>query len=613
MQCPKCKSDNINSANFCAHCGHSLDRGKNGASGRWWLLCLALLVCAWAAYVFYGFIFLTPAPEKSASGPPIGLRKTAAVNTPKHSPEPKPAIKEKSRTGEHFEPGGSLTFTDKWGNERTIPCLVVSGYWLALPRRACLGAFSWIYTDATGNNYPVLGGIWVEGEDAGLWRLDSAGPLPSPALVAWNPGQPLAWQSLVSGSAAADIAITLRWEQGYWLNCRAELPRDEPGVFIQDNKIVGWSFAPWLEGGYLWNRQGRLPDDVEISVADFYQLTFGGGREEQFARGLALADTEPPLTRLATLAAAFRLPEKLTAEDTPPLLQRQVIIDYIYSLAEESRKRGLAGQLLSLFDPSLLRQIMDIDLLLLLVDIRLNSHNLTGADWLLTQAESWPWSDDDRQHLEEAELQLYLLQLADAVNENDPETGWQLWNEARTKFAAPEIELYGVELALLEEDWQTAEELLDRQWPTELADRVNELAEKIVALKRLENKIVIHFTPGARRIPVTALLNSSREQNFLIDTGATNVTIPLKTAEELGFDLSGQVPAHRVSTAGGGVMAWEIELEEIELAGWSLSGIKALVLDIPGQPDLGLLGLDFLNNFVVNIDSEAGVLLLEPK
>jgi hypothetical protein len=38
-----------------------------------------------------------------------------------------------------------------------------------------------------------------------------------------------------------------------------------------------------------------------------------------------------------------------------------------------------------------------------------------------------------------------------------------------------------------------------------------------------------------------------------------------------------------------------------------------LVLDIPNQPDWGLLGLNYLERFRMDMNTEEGVLLLEPR
>ena len=41
--------------------------------------------------------------------------------------------------------------------------------------------------------------------------------------------------------------------------------------------------------------------------------------------------------------------------------------------------------------------------------------------------------------------------------------------------------------------------------------------------------------------------------------------------------------------------------------------MTATVLDLPGQPDTGLLGMDFLGRFRIDLDVERGWLLLEPR
>jgi predicted aspartyl protease len=54
-------------------------------------------------------------------------------------------------------------------------------------------------------------------------------------------------------------------------------------------------------------------------------------------------------------------------------------------------------------------------------------------------------------------------------------------------------------------------------------------------------------------------------------------------------------------------------LSSITIGGWEVNDVKALVLDIPDQPELGLLGLNYLHNFRMDMNTEAGVLLLEPR
>ena len=178
----------------------------------------------------------------------------------------------------------------------------------------------------------------------------------------------------------------------------------------------------------------------------------------------------------------------------------------------------------------------------------------------------------------------------------------------------PGIHLLGVQLALAENNWVEAEELLaQREYPASLRDKVQNLQNQISELKAQEGKIVINFTPGSRHIPVSAVLNRETTQNFIVDTGASMVTIPRSTAEYLGLAIDDRNPMRRVVTAGGVRFAPEVTVSSITIGGWEVNDVKALVLDIPDQPDLGLLGLNYLQNFRMDVDTEQGTLLLEPR
>ena len=91
------------------------------------------------------------------------------------------------------------------------------------------------------------------------------------------------------------------------------------------------------------------------------------------------------------------------------------------------------------------------------------------------------------------------------------------------------------------------------------------------------------------------------------------VTIPSSTAEELGLAVDNRNPMRKVFTAGGVKYAPEVTLSAITIDGWEVNNIPALVLDIPSQPGWGLLGLSYLQRFRVDINTEAGILLLEPR
>jgi clan AA aspartic protease (TIGR02281 family) len=171
-----------------------------------------------------------------------------------------------------------------------------------------------------------------------------------------------------------------------------------------------------------------------------------------------------------------------------------------------------------------------------------------------------------------------------------------------------------VELALAEGNWQEAERLLyTARYPQSLLDRSRLLEARISRIKGEEGKIVIRFNPGAGEIPVRALVNGTVHQDFLIDTAASIVSISTSTVEALGINVSASLPRRQVATAGGVRVAPEVVLSSLELDGWTVNNIKALVLDIPKRPGVGLLGLNYLSRFRMELDDKNGVLLLKPR
>ena len=110
---------------------------------------------------------------------------------------------------------------------------------------------------------------------------------------------------------------------------------------------------------------------------------------------------------------------------------------------------------------------------------------------------------------------------------------------------------------------------------------------------------------------VTAAVNEALHQDFLIDTGATTVTIPSSSADALGLHIiyEGSI----ISTVGGPVEAGRVTIDAIEIGGWVEYNVEAYVVDIPGQPGLGLLGLNYLGRFQMDLKPEDGTLLLSPR
>ena len=79
------------------------------------------------------------------------------------------------------------------------------------------------------------------------------------------------------------------------------------------------------------------------------------------------------------------------------------------------------------------------------------------------------------------------------------------------------------------------------------------------------------------------------------------------------MEVSESNPLRRVYTAGGVKYAPEVTLSSITVEGWEENDLKALVLDLPNQSEWGLLGMNYLRRFRMDVNTDNGVLLLEPR
>lgn len=80
---------------------------------------------------------------------------------------------------------------------------------------------------------------------------------------------------------------------------------------------------------------------------------------------------------------------------------------------------------------------------------------------------------------------------------------------------------------------------------------------------------------------------------FLLDTGATTVSLPQRLARRLGLPMR---PGGISKTANGMVQTWITRLDSVSLGGLSARNLRATVLpNFPG--DQVLLGMDFLKRF----------------
>ena len=130
--------------------------------------------------------------------------------------------------------------------------------------------------------------------------------------------------------------------------------------------------------------------------------------------------------------------------------------------------------------------------------------------------------------------------------------------------------------------------------------------------------ITIPFELVTRHIMLKVKINNSRPLSFVLDTGDRVGIVDIDVAKELGLKLQGQVQI-------GGAGSSTLPGSTVEDATWTLPGLEGfsqpLRLAIPlgrlearfGHDFDGIIGADFIKQFVVEVDYPARVIRLHDK
>lgn len=125
------------------------------------------------------------------------------------------------------------------------------------------------------------------------------------------------------------------------------------------------------------------------------------------------------------------------------------------------------------------------------------------------------------------------------------------------------------------------------------------------------NKVSVPFQ--GPQMTVRGTLNGRVSTHFKVDTASSITMISRTAAKELGIDLEKRLPMIPIQTVGEQIRVPVVVLDSVEVGGMRVKDLTVAVHDLP-QPDRpGLLGLDFLNHFRVEIDMKEAVLVLERK
>jgi aspartyl protease family protein len=113
-------------------------------------------------------------------------------------------------------------------------------------------------------------------------------------------------------------------------------------------------------------------------------------------------------------------------------------------------------------------------------------------------------------------------------------------------------------------------------------------------------KIILTAVGGGHFV-AQGLVNGRNSVQFLIDTGATSVTLSEQESRRMGLDLSG---AQRIiaSTANGQVDAYRTTLDSIRIQDVMIYNVEATI--VPNAMPYVLLGNSFLTRFQMRRDND---------
>jgi hypothetical protein len=121
----------------------------------------------------------------------------------------------------------------------------------------------------------------------------------------------------------------------------------------------------------------------------------------------------------------------------------------------------------------------------------------------------------------------------------------------------------------------------------------------------------IRFTPG-QPILVNARINETGSVRLLLDTGASVTTISPRVLAQLGVS-SREALRGSIRGVTGTADALFVMVNSIDVNGAKAGPIRVVAHDVELGQGEGLLGRDYLDRFIVNIDNQVGIVTLTPR
>jgi len=645
VQCPACASFNDSGASFCNQCGRALDAPRPASFRRTALLAIGailLLSLAGVVYLLYDRQ-QTGGDSKVARGPdepePVKQPPAAVLDAPAQPSEASgatgPSIEAIQRQAE-----GALVriglLDSKGQSLRTIAGIVLEGGNILCRFRPLLGAESGKYS--MGFPGGPLGGAPAgrsagSGDIAGLvgydpfrdlallevsgaGSLQGVAALSSEEVAALVPGSSvvaLAPRAALASQIGENPYFTLDGVAHARLGPEPVLPEGTLAAFDVSGALIGLC-AP--EGGKtdaeapsprilvdpLLALEGDIGKRAALSLSDATRRFFEGTFADLVAKGRQAVDERRDAQAIDFIVQALdRTEQEVVAEGdlqgALALLRRAV--DRTIERQRRERDLGGAGGTLSVAVqrfPEERRYWMDLAL------VRLDLEDLSGAVAALIQARQIESGADVDALLQKA----YLAGAAREVSLGRLHVAAE-WLEKGLQILPGSARLH-LELAKLYQRWELFDDAVHvygiaRGLDPGLGSEIDAAIDKIQdALSRRE-ALIIPIPQGATTIQTDALINGQTSFRFIIDTGATYTSISQSMADALGYRLGPNTETVRVGTASGVETVPVVILDSVNIQGYAVRNLRAIVLPPRSQAELGLLGLNYLDHFRYTVDA----------
>lgn len=119
---------------------------------------------------------------------------------------------------------------------------------------------------------------------------------------------------------------------------------------------------------------------------------------------------------------------------------------------------------------------------------------------------------------------------------------------------------------------------------------------------RFGDLLRIPFEKRGDVMVVEVTVNDQASAPFVVDTGASDVSIPAALADRLGIQIGPETPYRRYTTANGVIVKPIITLDSVQAGEARLEQVRA---SVSSTMEVGLLGGAFFNNFTFQIDPAA--------